>query len=77
MSSIGRCELGHWFIGAVCSICLSPAVGVVESRPGDCIDCGCLCPEYAYGCTQPHPIVDDEVACTNHDDLGSGNARHP
>ena len=52
------CEEGHhWFKEDSCPFCGKDVKDTVEYREGDCIKCGCLCPNYAYGCTSPEPLV--------------------
>lgn len=55
-ATISKCPNGHYFITAKCHICGSKAVEFYERRQGDCVDCGALCPGYAYACTSPMPI---------------------
>lgn len=39
-----------------CPFCGLEAVKEMEYRDGDCIDCGNLCPGYAYACNTPYPL---------------------
>lgn len=53
---ISECENNHYFLGGVCPYCGKPVKKTYEYRPGDCIYCGQLCIEGAYGCNSPVPI---------------------
>ncbi len=56
------CPNNHYFYAlkkeriTKCPFCNEESVKIVEYRVGDCIACGHLCPEYAYGCTDPNPL---------------------
>lgn len=58
---IRRCSGGHFFIGKSCPFCKRAAIANIPYQAGDCIDCGALCPGYAYGCTQPNPLSPVEL----------------
>jgi len=56
------CENKHYFVNSEkCPICGLDSTSSVEYREGDCIDCGQLCPGYAYGCTSPSPLVLEDI----------------
>lgn len=46
----------HWLNSTFCPFCGNEPTKTIKYNPGDCIKCGCLCPEYAYGCNTPEPI---------------------
>jgi hypothetical protein len=51
------CSNGHHFLSnSECPFCSAEPVREVEYREGDCIQCGQLCPVYAYGCSNPAPL---------------------
>ncbi len=54
---ISKCKNGHYYQGDTCPHCGEKvAVEEYEQREGDCIACGQLCPDGAYGCNEPSPI---------------------
>jgi hypothetical protein len=54
---IYKCKNGHHFINdEICPYCNEPFEKKIEYQRGDCIFCGQLCPNYAYGCNHPNPI---------------------
>lgn len=54
---IKECENHHHFINQdYCPICNGSPQNTIKYREGDCINCGQLCPIYAYACTDPKPI---------------------
>ena len=53
---IYECPNKHFFVSKTCPFCDSKPVKEHEYRPGDCVSCGNLCPENAYGCNEPCPI---------------------
>ena len=58
---INKCKNGHFFINnKYCPICKEPKKEQIDYNVGDCVDCGMLCPGYAYGCNQPNPIPSEE-----------------
>ena len=59
--NLGRCENGHHFLGPQCPFCSGGVQVSLEYRDGDCIDCGVLCPGYAYGCASPHPLEREQL----------------
>ncbi len=54
---INKCKNGHFYIGDHCPHCGESKVEELEIRDGDCIFCGQLCPDGAYGCQTPDPII--------------------
>ncbi len=56
------CSNNHYFYvskndeNTACPFCNEKSIRMVEYRAGDCIACGNLCPEYAYGCTDSKPL---------------------
>lgn len=58
---IRKCANQHYFLKTVCPHCGGPPMDTIERRDGDCIDCGQLCPGYAYGCTSPFPLEASDV----------------
>lgn len=55
MMWIYRCTAGHFFLSETCPFCGQSKVQEIEYRSGDCIRCGNLCPEHAYGCNENEP----------------------
>lgn len=53
---IRKCAAGHHFVSDSCDLCSAPVVAEYPYRAGDCIACGVLCGEQAYGCTSPAPL---------------------
>lgn len=53
---INVCSEKHYFLGESCPFCGKSIIENVEYREGDCIACGQLCPEFAYGCDNPSQI---------------------
>lgn len=71
--SIFGCANGHYFLEIDrCPFCGDQPSRVVEYRSGDCISCGQLCPEFAYGCDHPRPLDIQAVL----EKLRSQNFRH-
>ena len=63
---INRCNQDHYFILEKCPFCGGCPTGAVPYRTGDCIRCGVLCGELAYGCDVPDPIrIADGILVTN------------
>lgn len=55
--TIYMCSNEHHFLSdKECPFCSEKPIKEIEYREGDCIHCGLLCPEYAYGCANPKPI---------------------
>ena len=59
-NSIYECKNGHFFLKETCPFCESPPINFHEYRKGDCIFCGCLCPEFGYCCTDPFPLTEED-----------------
>ena len=54
---IRRCREGHFFVTELCPFCELPALNFYSYQDGDCVACGCLCPDYAYGCNSYSPLT--------------------
>ena len=55
------CPNNHYFLAnklstLQCPFCGELSVSTIEYQDGDCVECGQLCPAYAYGCNSPNPI---------------------
>ena len=63
LNIIARCVNGHHFVRStdLCPQCGGAIQETFEYRQGDCVDCGCFCPDYALGCTSPSPITSEEL----------------
>lgn len=61
------CSNGHHSLdNNLCPFCGKKPIKTVEYRDGDCIDCGNLCPSYAYGCNTPYPLKIDSNYTDGH-----------
>ena len=59
---IFACKNDHYFIKTdKCPFCGEKRIKTYDYREGDCIDCGQLCPGYAYGCTEPNPLDKEDM----------------
>lgn len=61
VSNINKCANSHYFVEEVCPFCGANATEKLEAREGDCVKCGQLCPDGAYGCNEPEPMNIVEV----------------
>jgi hypothetical protein len=56
---IKECPNNHHFMDDVCPFCGEMFVKEHKARKGDCIVCGVLCPENAYGCNVPNEFPEE------------------
>ena len=61
---IAKCLNEHYFLRFtdLCPRCGGEIEETFSYLEGDCVSCGLLCPEYAYGCCTPIPITHREMA---------------
>lgn len=54
---IYKCSENHYYVREdICPFCGKSAVEEIEQRPGDCVECGQLCPDGVYACNNPVPL---------------------